>query len=437
MLEGILLDSESMQPISYAHIYMNEHGTYSNEEGQFKFVLQKTEKYRLLTISCIGYAKKDIQIDTLSARNTTIYLEPITQQLEALYVKSGPLLTDAKTIVKRAIEHIPHNQSSSTRSYTAFISQSHYINFLPEYRTKYLKYREAILTLNARADHTYNSHTHEIRVSNDIRKQYTKHRPQSAKNLSYDFDFEDNFLRLDYINKYPPIAKRSDYMSGFLNADIGNLNNDFIRRHQFALEGTNWINEELVYEIKIMPSKHSTKPDYKPIRKLFIPSGKLYISADDYRIYQYEYGYLLNKSFNDELLYNSYKVITQGDTIFWDIVKYSNYDGQMWLSYIMRDQGDPDFRSGFESLNEDTGYKTGSGFFRIKTEMVITNSNQKTNINNTDFRYTSPLQDTYTYNPSFWKSINHLTNTRKKLELIRDLGNGMPLEDQYRINSQE
>lgn len=117
-----IVDAQTQAPIPYATLqYGNELGTITNEEGEFRFVIDRTVK-RLdsVYISCMGYGKTALSYTTLL--NNTINLEPKSTELIGVELL-GKGLT-AEKIVERMKLKAPENYQILPVQKRFFLRQS-------------------------------------------------------------------------------------------------------------------------------------------------------------------------------------------------------------------------------------------------------------------------------------------------------------------------
>lgn len=107
-LSGILLDAQTLTPLSYGSIgIVNHHlGTISNEEGKFNLILPIQHHYDSVAFSYVGYATYSISITSILGKDT-ILLTPNIQNLEEFFVFSE--VPNIKDILKKVVERKDQN----------------------------------------------------------------------------------------------------------------------------------------------------------------------------------------------------------------------------------------------------------------------------------------------------------------------------------------
>lgn len=119
-----LLDAETQDPISFASIvYGQEQGVITNENGEFKFVIEKTTKsLDSIHISCMGYVDRRFSLKQL--KDSILYLKPGGFELIGVDLM-GKGLT-ANEIIDRMVESIPKNYNHMPVQKKFFLRQSTY-----------------------------------------------------------------------------------------------------------------------------------------------------------------------------------------------------------------------------------------------------------------------------------------------------------------------
>ena len=118
MLNGLVTDSLTNEPIAYAHILSDDgQGTISNQYGLFEFKLVRSKI--TLVISCIGYERKEIVIRNPGKEQLEIKLNPHITRLAEITITSTPL--NPRDIVKKAKQNIINNYNQKPFSREEFI----------------------------------------------------------------------------------------------------------------------------------------------------------------------------------------------------------------------------------------------------------------------------------------------------------------------------
>lgn len=431
--EGVIIDAETGDSIAFANIVSSNIGVYSNVDGFFRLTVNGAKSTDSIKISHIGYQSTYCLWDSVdSIRTYKLLLNPITHDLDEVLIKGQKIKENADDIVSRAIENLNRNVKRDPYILESFLKETHYFEYLSDNKKTYLKYQESALQLiNENLNH-YRPIVREIRRSNDYRES-SGLTPYHRDDKEYQNYFTNDVLRLDHLWHYDIGVPRYETNQDLLSPSVGNLHNDFLNRHKFKLDKITKYDNQLVYVIKVLPTRRSiTIENY-----LYIPIGLLYITGDNYSILEYQYSYIINpkkeNSFNGRL----HKTVSQGAVLFRDVIKYKELNGKIYLSYLMRDQGDPWFMGGAEGIKRNN-LNDSSGYFRVRHELVVSQIiDDRINEHIATANYENVFPETYSYNSSFWKNYNTLLNSEEDKKLLRDLGNGLPIDEQFILNGQD
>jgi hypothetical protein len=119
---GKILDSKSEKPVVFANVILKgtSIGTVTNADGEFLIKAPLNADIRVLEITHIGYASKEVQLADLKNRMNPILLSSVTVPIEAVTVSYG----DPVELLTRAIENIPKNYSSDPVMLKAFYRET-------------------------------------------------------------------------------------------------------------------------------------------------------------------------------------------------------------------------------------------------------------------------------------------------------------------------
>ncbi|MDH5380506.1 MAG: carboxypeptidase-like regulatory domain-containing protein [Cyclobacteriaceae bacterium] len=132
-LEGRVLDEVSHEPVPFPTFATetNEYLGIGNSNGYFYFPIDKNVTF--LIVTCIGYDKKQVDLENLKSESIIIYMEPSTTMLSEVTVKPAQL--NIKTVGIEEVEPSYPVLSFGKMQYSAFA-----INFnLKEYPVKILE----------------------------------------------------------------------------------------------------------------------------------------------------------------------------------------------------------------------------------------------------------------------------------------------------------
>ena len=118
-LNGIVI-SEIQVPISYAHVYSKSlrSGTFTNEKGEFRFVMDSTSFPLKLSISHIGYQSKTIQYAE-RASDITITLHQSTRELSEVSVTG----LSALQVIQQALQVLDSSIANNAIYVTSFVRE--------------------------------------------------------------------------------------------------------------------------------------------------------------------------------------------------------------------------------------------------------------------------------------------------------------------------
>lgn len=160
-LSGQLIDSKNKSTIPYASISVLGHpfGTISNIDGEFQLKIPSEYESDTLVISCLGYARRSILLDTLQHNEFQLQLDPVEIQLREVKVTAA----DPLKILDNMIDNISKNYSTNIQLMSSFyrevlkqdkeyinvceavmdILKSPYTNQLRQDQIRYLKGRKS------------------------------------------------------------------------------------------------------------------------------------------------------------------------------------------------------------------------------------------------------------------------------------------------------
>lgn len=381
VVEGKIVDGETNLPIPFASIGLmgTSKGTSSNLNGQFSLSVTTTFSIR---ISCLGYetlVKNDLSPDEL----ILIKLKPSATQLKSLVVFSKKV--NARRVVQRAFNSVDENFNTQP-----FFQRFFYRHYCKD-DSVYGRLIEASVDVWKRkgykATQAAAGITDEIRVT-QLRRSFDNtttaqgHVPIAIKSI----------LQADLVGYQPTM--RSEQLSFF--SEVNNLRTD-MDNYTFAFEGlTNYDGKE-VYEISYALRKDSvlTTTGYKQLPR---NSGTLFITTQDYVFVKFT-----------EL--RSWEADTIRTTSY-----YTPFNGKYYPYHLIRD-GKSYARDG------------SSHWFHVElmASEILTSSYEK-------FYGKEPGKFeliNIPYDSSYWNNSTSLKTTPLEDEIIRDLGGGKSLNQQF------
>ncbi len=126
-MNGKIIDKNTKQPIAFSNIKTGEYtGVISNEEGYF--TITGIDSIKSITISCMGYQSKTIDVKDLSPlKNCLIELEEAINELSEVFISTKPPNVDS--IIAKVKLKIKDNYDGELNRYTIFHRTTDHINF--------------------------------------------------------------------------------------------------------------------------------------------------------------------------------------------------------------------------------------------------------------------------------------------------------------------
>src|SRR6187549_945178 len=121
-VEGKIIDSRTNEPLAFVNIIINgdpQAGTVSDIKG--RFIYTSLMEIKSLTCSYVGYEKKIIHIDSLSAQKMlVIHLKESVYEFKEVVVKAGE--NPANRIIRKVIENkkVNNPEKISSFQYTSY-----------------------------------------------------------------------------------------------------------------------------------------------------------------------------------------------------------------------------------------------------------------------------------------------------------------------------
>ncbi len=121
-----LVDVNSKKPIPYATIKTGEFsGVISNEEGFFTII--EASDNQIVTISCLGYKNKSLNIKEIKSLNQLITLEELINELNTVYVSNKK--PNADSIITKARQKLSENYENKLYKHEIFSRETVYMDF--------------------------------------------------------------------------------------------------------------------------------------------------------------------------------------------------------------------------------------------------------------------------------------------------------------------
>ncbi len=254
-----LKDEQSKETISFAHIYFEEGGTVTNEDGLFTI---KKQHGTLMRIAAIGYEERTITINWLDKQlSKTINLTPTVTLLPSVDIKAKSL--KAKDIVKAAINRIPNNYHQSAHNAELFFR----FKFFNE-DEKVVYHVESILDF-------YDAEGYQKKNwRKAIKTRFTKLK-QGRVIIGENKDKIDGLNNITAFWGNEPIVTRDKPFAL-----------ESLEAYDYQLLGITKLGAEEVYKISFDCKK--LKERYTGLSNLKAFSGTLFINKKDYALIRYE-----------------------------------------------------------------------------------------------------------------------------------------------------
>jgi thiol-disulfide isomerase/thioredoxin len=381
LIEGSIIDSETNMPVPFASIGLlgTSRGTSSNLKGQFSLSVPSSFTIR---ISCLGYETSEVS-SASSSDFFVIRLKPSATELNSLVVFSKKV--NARKIVSRAFASVDENYNTQP-----FFQRFFYRHYCKD-DSVYGRLIEASVDVWKRKGYKHIAskagESDEIRVT-QLRRSFDKtatargHVPIAVKSI----------LQADMVG-YQPSA-RSEQLSFF--SEVNNLKTD-LSNYTFAFEGiTNYDGKE-VYEISFALREDSvlTTSGYKQLPR---NTGTLFITSQDYVFVKFTEQRTWDR---DTIQTTSY---------------YTPFNGKYYPYHLIRD-GKNYARDG------------SSHWYHVElmASEILSSSYEK-------FYGKEPGKFELIkipYDSVYWNTSTSLKTTPLEDEIIRDLGGGKSLNQQF------
>ncbi len=382
MLEGVIVDKETGNPVPFASIgvFGTSQGTSSNLNGEFSISVTLPVT---LKITCIGYASLIIENPTEVDR---IELRPVTVQLNTVVVYDNIKKVNARKVMRKAFSKIRKNYLED-----GFMQEFFYRHYCKD-NDRYGRLIEAYVDVwkenGYKPSRKVAGEKEEIKVTQLRRSLDNTTSTQGHEPISV-----GNILQADLIGYQS--ATPSNHMSFY--SEVSNLKKDF-DSYTFNFQGITYYDGEEVYQIGYSYKEDSVLTTSGAYYQLTQASGSLYITTDTYAIIKSE----------DTKSYDGNTIRT--------VALYQKLDDRYYPYHLIRDGK----TQAFDSLTHD---------FHI--EMISVNLHKEETK-----KFTGKLPDreellNIPYDSNFWATNTTLKATPLEEEIIRDLGGGASLNEQF------
>ncbi|WP_299578597.1 carboxypeptidase-like regulatory domain-containing protein [uncultured Sunxiuqinia sp.] len=251
-LSGSLQDSQSRELIPYGSISVLGHpfGTISNVDGEFNLKIPPEYESDTLVISCMGYARRYLLLDTLQHNPLNILLDPVEIKLREVKVTA----VDALQIMDKLDENIAQNYPTNNQLMTSFYRE------VLKQDNDYINVSEAIMDI-LKIDYTNRFREDQIR--------FLKGRKSPEVEPSFhlvDFKMQGGPY---YINKLDVIKT----MDSFIDKEFRNY-------YSYAVEQVISYENRPTYVVLFKPNAKIDNLTYK---------GKLYVDQETFALVHAEF----------------------------------------------------------------------------------------------------------------------------------------------------
>lgn len=407
-LSGRIYDIDG-QSVPFVNICLKSDrsiGTYSNSSGSFTLKIVKHLASDSIVVTCIGYETRYLSIGEFQPGDSVaITLQPASYWLSEITIRTDT----AVRIVRESLKRFPKTLASQKN-----ITQGFYREIVRSYKT-FDRLVEAAVDV---FDYGYQHRTkrprefriRELRRSEDYMDLdwraalFNYIRPINGLHGS---GFESLFSH-DYI--YENHAKFVDALNAPLNAA-------FLEFVSCSLDGVTTLDGEQVIRIRLEKNPDYAFPGLEP-------SGYLYIRSGDLALLQMEYSLKAPGSEDSGFF------VPEDDFIHKTIIKYRDYNGALYLSFL--------YRKSFRLQGNIS--KTNKGFFYdeklfVATE-ILTEKDKVARFRRKEKqdRNVDLYSEQWNYNEEFWKSYNVVNETALQPRVRSDLERESSLESQFKKN---
>lgn len=247
-IQARVLDTESREPVPFVSVFLDAtRGTISDDQGFFRFPLDRDDIGDSLYLSCIGYLKTSVAISELNRfRLDTVYMTLHLIELDEVEVATRSRRPPGyRKILKRAIEAIPENYPDFPVRY-----RTYYREYIKE-KDRYLNLLESIIELE---DPGINNPDEEFSAGMSFKRSSASFETDSVLMVPYDNAFK--FIpysvaptktgnELVMLRAHDPVRNFDKDALYF----IDNLEKEFIRNHIFEEPKLAYLDERPYYRI--------------------------------------------------------------------------------------------------------------------------------------------------------------------------------------------
>lgn len=339
-IRGKVIDSKTLEPISYAtiHLKSSQIGVFTNAEGDFRVLDNPIFESDSLIITCIGYYRFSVAFSDLKKSEiNNLKLVPVIYNLNEVKVIARKRKLNSEAIISRALRNIIKNYPVKPFSYV-----SYYRDYQKD-SINYLNLNEAIIqTLDT--GFAFQSVLNKYRLL-DFKKNMdflrmiitpyydlpeTDHSDESFKRIPYAIVGDQYGNELFVLLVHDAIRNFDKRSFSFVDT----LTQDFIRNHRFSNPIGIYEGSTLLYKIDFTAKRQITGD-------IIQLKGAIFIQPDDYSIHKLEYSASFSNSekknkeiFNIEIEYGHEPAVNSKMCL-----KYISFNN----SFTIPDSSDNDF----------------------------------------------------------------------------------------------
>ena len=327
--------------------------------------------------------------------------------LDEVAVSANKLIKNPNEIVRRAIENIEANSNNNSFGYNGYYRQ------IDEQDNSLRRVIEAGLYVNHSEGQSFidiielrKTKDHRIEYDNDQKKSYDESRKEDIANNSQNLKCWYN--KHDYQHVANSFLSEEDvnFCGEFNNS---RLTKSFHKEHKFKIDTITTYKEELVYQIKILPSAKS-KPYYQYPKSLVVPIGKLYIRTSDFSMLRFEYNYILNPKKVNSSDFHLISNVLGSRIISQSVANYQEYNGKIYLSYL----SSQDYLASNRKERLIRSKNSNRVYHLLKREFLV---NEIIEDQDKLLKKKNPHSNLYDiqlpYNPQYWLHVNTIPETNE------------------------
>lgn len=379
MIEGVIKDQVTKEPLPYANVFLKSAGlgTITNTLGEFRLILPDKVEYDSLFVSFIGFRSQAFLVRD-QRQQLVIFMEEDATNLKEVVIKGFT----AKTIVEKAIKRIPINYRQEP-----FKSNGFY-RVTSEKDNEYIHLSEAVFDI-------YQSKTDKLEQQFRLEKMRAIKDEMASRGIDLGLN-PSGIFGFDIVNHFE---------------SFGLLNDKGIERHNFKIEGVEFVNGRETYRISF-DQKEVKKSGYK---------GSMLIDKESLAFVYFDFGLsdigLKYHKFGDAALRTMMRII--GIRISMGRNNYQIQYKKIGDKYFLNNVGN-DATLTLQSEREHYNFKVDTRvdylITKIETESVLPFSKEEILRGNRLIEEQNSL-----YDPDFWKNYTIVLPTTDFNEISRKL----------------